>query len=220
MKKITLLCILTITAYTPFAQFKKGEKIIETGVGDLIAYKTKSSTILGDNEGKLFDFIITSTGGYFVNPRIAVGTGINIFLSASSSASVNSNRVKISDDKGSFLQLGIYPFIRYYFHQNTRSRFYGQLEVGGISAFIFHKFTVNNYNDTTGALVSTNKIFDNPKNHLIIIIIPSVGWNYFFSPHTALNLNIGYPFSVKKPRPKALNYNGILALVLFFLKKM
>ena len=207
MKKIILLCIITITSCTLFAQFKKGDKIIEAGVGDLYYYKYKSdpgSTLV--TESKKFGSSIIPGGGYFVNPRIAVGTGLYIYFGNEKGSGENINKIKTYDSKSHFLRLGISPFIRYYFHQNTRSGFYGQL-AGGISSNILDKSTSSNYNGTTGALESNQKNDGRPKDR-DIFINPSLGWNYFFTPHSVLNLNIGYTFFDAKSSTKTITTSG------------
>lgn len=199
MKKNILLLLSAFTISASFAQFKKGDKIIETSLGNINIGSTKDNTGGGDGKAKSFKLSIEFASGYFLHPDVAVGTRLNTFLALDNITSKNSNGVKVNDTKSGQMGILLAPFIRYYFKQNAKSRFYGQL-AGYFSTTPFYNFTANAYNSTTGALVSTTKT-DNFKSNRTGVT-PSLGWNYFFSSHTALNLNLGYSFYNNKSSDK------------------
>lgn len=190
MKKLFLLLIAAIASLASFAQFKKGDKIIESGVGNFKLASNKYNNG-GDIKAKDFSVAITFGGGYFLSPDFAVGAGLNPYLILVNNTTTTSNNIKTIDYKSGSLGLVFEPYVRYYFKQNQKSRFYGQL-AGYFSTFLFSNITQKDYDAATGTLTSTTKSNDFKSNRTGMT--PSVGWNCFFSSHTALSLNLGYSF--------------------------
>ena len=190
MKKIIFLGITALIAGTCFAQFSKGDKLIEASFGDLSYRKHPLKSNEGSG-GKSFSIALVLKAGYFISPKMAVGSKITTFFYTERYSSVNANNIKISESSNTQLNLTVLPFVRYYFKQNNKSRFFGEL-AAGIITYPIRKYQNKIYDGTTGALVSTTTQ-DRVKNNYAFVI-PSVGWNYFITTNTALHLIIGYTF--------------------------
>ncbi|MGB4775470.1 MAG: outer membrane beta-barrel protein [Daejeonella sp.] len=187
MKKNFLLFVAAFAVSASFAQFKKGDKIIEPGIGNFKLASDKYD----NGKAKNFSMTVIFGGGYFLSPDFAIGAGLNPYLIFENNFTTTGGNIKTVDYKSGSLSLSFEPYFRYYFKQNKNSRFYGQF-AGYFSTFLFSNFTQNNYDATTGTLTSTIKSNDFKVNR--IGMTPSVGWSYFFNSHTALNLNLGYSF--------------------------
>jgi hypothetical protein len=193
-----LIAAATITT-AGTAQFKKGNLLVETNLGNIsfgnnnYTYETSGATRKSD--GKSFSIGLYPRVGFFVSDNLVVGTELGLYLYSSSGNDFNATGVKTSDNKGSSFNIGLSPFVRYYFNaaKESKGRFFAQLG-GGFELTLSNNYDYNYYSGTTGALSSKFK-YNYPKKPLYYNANILAGYNYMVAPNVALNLNLGYRYS-------------------------
>jgi hypothetical protein len=197
-KQLLLLIVAATIATTGTAQFKKGNLLVETSLGNINLGNYNSSTetsgVTRKYDSKSFSIGLYPRVGFFVTDNVVVGTELSLSFYSSSSNDFNNNGVKTSDSKGSSFDIGLSPFLRYYFNaaKDSKGRFFAQVG-GGFSTTASNNYDYNYYSGTTGALTSKFK-YNYPKKPYYYNANILVGYNYMVASNVALNLNLGYNY--------------------------
>jgi hypothetical protein len=192
-----LLSLIVIT-FTATAQFKKGIVLLETNFGDIQIgksyneYEGISSTTKDEVKFSTINFY--PRVGYFLNNNLVLGTEIKLLFTSSKTDEFDIAGKKTREVKDNISNIGLAPFIRFYFnsYNNNWSKFYLQLS-GGISTDLSSKYESRNYTPA-GALINTI-VYDYPKRYFDYNASFLVGYNNMIAKNVALNLNLGYRYS-------------------------
>lgn len=195
MKKIILFLLATLTLSSTNAQFEKGDKLLETSIGNFKFGKTKSPNNGNISTSKYLSITVEASAFYFLTPKIAIGASLISTNIAHKANNTNGKKIIEYESSSSIWTLQLSPIFRYYFHSNEKSRFYGQLAIYSIF-YPINKFTSTANDPFTGDLLSTHSGEVTESHHFTLI--PSLGWNYFISPQVALHMNLGYSFKNSK----------------------
>lgn len=212
IKKLILGTILSVSALfmqQTYAQFGKGDWLVEGSVGNITFSKSDytNTTTGSTNESntKSFNAGIYPTFGYFFSNSLAVGVNFGFSFYGNKGEYFNTAGVKTSDYKSNSTGVNFTPFARYYFPGKQTLRFYGQVGAG------IYSDLSNNYESTTfnpsGAVTSTFK-YDYPKQYFTFQAEARVGLNCFLSTNVALNGSIGYIYSKSKQSSSYTNESG------------
>jgi hypothetical protein len=200
MKKyhsLFLLILISMT-FTVTAQFKKGTVLLETNFGDISVgksnYEYESTSSTTTREDKFSNISFYPRVGFFVSNNLVLGTALTLSFSSNKADNFDVAGKKTTDAKSATSNIGVAPFIRYYFNSfsNSWSRFYLQL-AGGISTDLSSKYESRSYT-TTGAL-ATIFTYDYPKRYFGYNASFLLGYNNMIAKNVALNLNLGYKYS-------------------------
>lgn len=166
MKKITFFLIAMAAAFTGYAQFDQGRKLVGGGVS--FTTTTNKSKLNGTTvtNGKQTAFSVTPNFGYFVIDNLAVGAGLEI--------GVSSYKPENSNNKSTGTGFVFTPLVRYYLPVNVF--FHGEFGVG--SAKSKTKNGNNTFESKSGvtnwALAAGYAIFLNESNS--VAIEPMLGY--------------------------------------------
>ena len=188
-------------------QFKKGELLIETNIGN-IKYTSNSSVIIGYGTNSLGQITINSQlnqhgtdftislyprFGYFIIDNLALGMELDINFYSESNKKYYNTGFRHDDTKYNNSELGFLPFLRYYFgrSKNNKSIFYTQIS-GGIVQNLSYKYKTQIYN-TFGVYTGLNtNYYTKSKSDISANVL--AGWSYILSQNIGLNLNLGYKY--------------------------
>jgi hypothetical protein len=193
-KNIWIALILTLSFFQATAQFSKGTWLTETSFGNIGFGNTRYENFLNDtttstSEGNYFSFDIYPRLGYFISDKLAVGTEFEFYFYSNNYKGFNKDGSKYYESNSSNVSLAFTPFVRYYFHGNEVSKFYGQASLG--TYMELSEKGDSKYFDASGNVTSTYKT-DYVKNYRNYSGSLLVGWNRFIAKNIALNLNLGY----------------------------
>ena len=170
MKKILFVGLLTAVAARPaVAQTDKGAKYLGVGVGGLNYSRSAYSRGLS---ATLFP-----SAGLFVADNVLLGTDLRLGYA----------QITSKYPRGSYayrtVSYGLAPFARFYVPSTSRHRFFGQLSVGATWTDMRTKLEGAN----VGVGPATRYQHDNYQTAGL-----ALGYNYFLSPHAALEVTAGY----------------------------
>jgi outer membrane protein W len=195
----TIIGFLSLLSQQTFAQFEKGDWLVEGSVGNITysnsdySYTTSGST--NESNGKSLNVGVYPTFGYFFTNSLSVGVNFGLSFYSAKGEYFNSLGIKTSDYKQNQTGVSFLPFARYYFPGKQTLRFYGQLGAG-FATDLSNKYDGSSFN-SSGIVTSTYK-YDYPKQYFAFQGEAKVGLNCFLSTNVALNGSIGYIYSKSK----------------------
>ncbi|TGE20495.1 hypothetical protein E5K00_21095 [Hymenobacter aquaticus] len=164
MKKPLLLgFLLAATASGASAQTEKGSVMLGSSLSELSFSKSQG----GDT--KYFSGALAPNVGVFVADRLALGAQLGLGYQSRKITSAGFN------SKSNYFEYGIAPFVRYYFSDASKHKFFGQASYG-ITGFT-NTYSVNdgyNSNRTTTGSFGGGRA--------------SLGYSYFVVPTVALEV--------------------------------
>ncbi len=192
---ISAISVLTLTnPKISLAQTKKGVWLAEGNLGNLSFYNNKnvstSSTYTSRYDNQGCSISLYPRVGYFISDNIAVGASLSLNGQFNNYKSYRSNGIKSSDAKNSWGDVGLIPYLRYYFlGEDSKNKFYGQLGAG-MSIQLFSEQESTSYYDTGEKSGSST----NPSNGYSVSGEALIGFNHFFTDNIAFNTAIGYSY--------------------------
>jgi hypothetical protein len=206
MKTNAILLIAALFCYSLFpavtqAQFVKGSKLVEGGIGSINYNKTKATIQtygLPDEKYDNTEFAITFSPrvGFFITRSLVIGTTLGITYDHNQTIGLNGQTgQKYFKSKIDITELDCLPFARYYFPGKGKTRFYGQVG-GGVLIVLATDSKRENY-DYDGNVTSTTKL-NCRKKPLAVSWEALVGINHFVSENVAINAGLGYKYLRQK----------------------
>ena len=204
---ISLLIISTPNTLT--SQTEEGNWLAEGNLGNINLSNNKNESTYGTNTSKSenqgYYISLYPRIGYFISDNFVLGTTLNFSYQSNKYKSYSDNGVKSRDEIYNRSGIGLSPFLRYYFTENSKNRLYGQLGGG-----------INNYKSTSnttlfnylGDINGTEKMSGKEK---VISGEVLIGFNHFFTENVAFNSSIGYGYGYGK-RTYNYTYGGINSL--------
>jgi len=194
------------------AQFKKGDMLVEGGLGDIKVSSNKTNyeqNGLPDGKSKSngFGIEIFPRVGYFISKDVVIGTTLGVGFASSKYQNLNDvTGKKTYESKASATILDVLPFARFYFPgKNVKTRFYGQIGAG-ISLYISEKQESKNF-DNNEVVTNTYKT-NYPKKLFAFSGEALVGINHFVSQNVAINAALGYNYSQGKETTTTTQTSG------------
>ena len=184
------------------AQFNKGDKFLEGGLGSISFTKNKMTnqeTGYPENRSQTNEFSasIFPRVGFFISNNVVLGGTLGLSYTSSLSKNFSSaNGSKTFEGNSRLAELDIIPFLRYYFRgKGVQTRFYGQVG-GGVALAL--SVTTKGENYTANGSVASKIVYKYPKKPMSIAGELLVGVNHFVSQNVALNAAIGYSYKWQK----------------------
>ncbi len=168
-----------IISTTAHAQFSKGNKFVEASLGSI-------------RFSRIFSFDLYPAVGFFIADNLAVGGEVDIYFGSNKNNTYNSSGIKTNESKTNSVNLGVGPFVRYYFAGDNKSKFYGQ--AGGFFSSDVSYNSESRLYSGSGVYQGVSKTEYNKKPVNISANI-RVGWNRMLTETIALNASLGYQFS-------------------------
>ena len=185
------------------SQTQEGNWLVEGNLGNINLSNNKNELTYETNtyksEERIRNVSLFPRVGYFINNNFVLGATVNLRYQSNRSTSYRDNGVKSNDGITRNGSIGLSPFVRYYFTQNSKNRLYGQLG-GGIDIDIIGNSKGTSYWDN-GDTYSTNKSTSEGNN---ISGEALIGFNHFLTDNVALNLSVGYNYG-KRTRSTTFN---------------
>ncbi len=199
LKQLSLLIVAATITATATAQFKKGNILVETNLGNISFGNNNNSTEASGatrkSDSKSFSIGLYPRVGFFVSDNVVLGTELSLSFYSSKGNDFNGTGIKTSDYKNASSDIGLSPFVRYYFNaaKESKGRFFAQLS-GGFNMTVSTNYDYNYFSSSTGAYAGKYK-YDYPKKPFSYNANILAGYNYMVAPNVALNLNLGYRYS-------------------------
>lgn len=204
--------LLMLIPKSALSQTKRGYWLAEGNLGNFRLsnnkYEQTSGGTLVKAESHDFGISVFPRMGYFLGENLVLGSTFSFIYQKTTYKTYRSTGIISSDGFTRNCQIGLIPFLRFYFTKNTKNRFYAQAGFGRLEDIgTYEESTEYNPNGSIGAT------YKNPTEGHALYGEFLIGFNHFFNDHVAFNSSVGYSYNkTTQTTTNRVQANGITYL--------